>query len=76
MLKSSLHISFCSEVRRDQLYKPYNIDAPWIEVNHTVKSAPHVVLTTSDTRHRTGDGSISATDAKREEQNQNNKWTK
>lgn len=30
-----------------------------MEVNHTVKSAPHEVVLTSDTRQRTGDASNS-----------------
>lgn len=31
-----------------------------MEDNHTVKSPPHAVLCTSDTRQETGDDSISA----------------
>lgn len=41
------------------IHKPYNIEAPSTEDNHTVKSAPQAVVLTSDTRQRTGDDSIS-----------------
>lgn len=44
------------------IQKPYSIEAPSMEDNHTVKSPPQAVCFTSDTRQRTGDDSISAQD--------------
>lgn len=44
------------------IQKPYSIEAPSMEDNHTVKSPPQVVYFTSDTRQRIGDDSISAQD--------------
>jgi hypothetical protein len=41
------------------IHKPYSIEAPSTEDNHTVKSAPQARFFTSDTRQRTGDDSIS-----------------
>jgi hypothetical protein len=47
------------EKQNKHIHKPYNIEAPSTEDNHTVKSAPQAVVLTSETRQRTGDDSIS-----------------
>lgn len=47
------------------IQKPYIIEAPSTEDNHTVKSPPQVAYLTSDTRQRTGDDSISTQDKAR-----------
>ena len=46
--------------KNKRLRKPYSIEAPSVEDNHTVKSAPQAMLvTSSETTHGTGDDSTS-----------------
>lgn len=47
------------EMESKDIHKPYSMEAPSIEDNHTVNSPPQAVFFTSDTRQRTGDDSIS-----------------
>lgn len=37
----------------------YSIEEPSTDVSHTVKSAPHTTFVAWETKHMTGDGSIS-----------------